>query len=165
MDIQKDFILKLCGFYVSDWHLITMLLPYINTKIEEKAIIHTILKLNIKNRKNILKIDWKNKEISKSININKLIEGEENKEIVIIVNGRKEYIEKANKKIEKEIEKIEEKIKEKNINIKIIDCYEIIEFNGNIIEILDNHDKILNTSGEKEITDVFEDYVREEKIG
>lgn len=178
MDIQKEFILKLCGFYVSDWHLITMLLPYINTKIEEKAIIHTILeenistnvktlveKLNIKNRKNILKIDWKNKEISKSININKLIEGEENKEIVIIVNGGKEYIEKANKKIEKEIEKIEEKIKEKNINIKIIDCYEIIEFNGNIIEILDNHDKILNTSGEKEITDVFEDYVREEKIG
>ena len=28
---------KLCGFYVSDWHLTTTILPYINSKIDEKA--------------------------------------------------------------------------------------------------------------------------------
>ena len=42
--------------------------------------------------------------------------------------------------------------------MKIINCYEIIEFNGSITEILDKHDKILNTSGEKEIKEIFTDY-------
>ena len=32
------------------------------------------------------------------------------------------------------------------------------EFNINMQEILHNHDKILNTSGEKEINEVFEGY-------
>ena len=35
--------------------------------------------------------------------------------------------------------------------IKIINCYEITEFNYNITAILDSHDKMINTSGEKEI--------------
>ena len=32
---------KLCSFYVSDWHLVTMLLPYLNEEInkENKRII------------------------------------------------------------------------------------------------------------------------------
>ena len=30
-------IKKICSFYVSDWHLVTMLLPYINRQIDEKA--------------------------------------------------------------------------------------------------------------------------------
>ena len=50
------------------------------------------------------------------------------------------------------------KNKGKNINIKIINCYEVTEFNGNITEILDKHNKILNTAGEKEIEEVFEGY-------
>ena len=50
-------------------------------------------------------------------------------------------------------------------NITIINCYEIVEFNGSIVEILDQHDKILNTSGEREINDIFSDYVRKERIG
>ena len=45
-----------------------------------------------------------------------------------------------------------------------MDCYEIIEFNGSINEILDKHDKILNTSGEKEIEEVFGEYQRKQKI-
>ena len=49
--------------------------------------------------------------------------------------------------------------------ITIVNCYEIIEFNGSINEILDSHDKILNTSGEKEIEEVFDEYKRTEKIG
>ena len=44
--------------------------------------------------------------------------------------------------------------------IKIINCYEIVEFNGSIEDILDKHDKILNTSGEKEINEIFIDYKR-----
>ena len=48
--------------------------------------------------------------------------------------------------------------------IKIINCYEVIELEGSINEILDEHDKILNTSGEKEINEIFEDYKKSEKI-
>ena len=62
---------KLCGFYVSDWHLTTTILPYINSKIDEKTKVITILennieenikvlmeKLNLKNKNEILSIRW-----------------------------------------------------------------------------------------------------------
>ena len=42
--------------------------------------------------------------------------------------------------------------------MKLINCYEVSEFNFNMQDILHNHDKILNTSGEKEIHEVFEGY-------
>lgn len=171
MNNQKNKISKLCSFYVSDWHLITMLLPYINKKINEEVEIATILekdienniktlveKLNLKNSEKILEINWKNK----SKNIESIIESKIGKEILIIVNGSKEFIKKSNEEISNYL-KVNSKNFE-NINIKIVDCYEIVEFNGSIIEILDNHDKILNTSGEKEINEVFEDYNRKEKI-
>ena len=44
--------------------------------------------------------------------------------------------------------------------ITIINCYEVMQFNNNVKEILDKHDKILNTSGEMEIEKVFEGYVK-----
>ena len=72
MENLKNHTEKLCSFYVSEWHLVTMILPYINKEINEKANITTILqknieeniktlisKLNLKNEKDILKIDWK----------------------------------------------------------------------------------------------------------
>lgn len=48
--------------------------------------------------------------------------------------------------------------------IKVINFYEVLEFNYNITEILDEHDKILNTSGEKEINEVFEGYEKKKII-
>ena len=83
--------------------------------------------------------------------------GEEN--ITILVNGRKKFIDNIKKNIERWMEQ------NKNVrNIKIINCYEITEFNYNITEILDEHDKILNTSGEREKEDVFEGYEKGMKI-
>ena len=173
MNMQKKNVLKLCSFYVSEWHLITMLLPYINKKLNEETKIATILesdiknnvellvqKLNLKNEEKVLNIDWKAKDGRKYSNISKLIESNIGNNILIIVNGSKEYIKDANENIQKYIEKNKEKLKKANTNITIVDCYEIVEFNGSIVEILDKHDKILNTSGEKEINEVFEDYNR-----
>ena len=178
MNMQKKNVLKLCSFYVSEWHLITMLLPYINKKVNEETKIATILendikdnvellvqKLNLKNEEKVLNIDWTKKDSKKYSNISKIIEGNNENNILIIVNGNKEYIKEANENIQKYINKNKEKLEKANINITIVDCYEIVEFNGSIVEILDNHDKILNTSGEKEITEVFTDYTRKEKIG
>ena len=72
MEILKNNIEKICSFYVSDWHLVTMLLPYINKQINEKANIITILendieeniktlikRLNLKNEEKILNLNWK----------------------------------------------------------------------------------------------------------
>lgn len=166
---------KICGFYVSDLHLTTMILPYINKKIKENFNIVTILqnniedniakllsRLNLKNDKEILKIDWKackdikNNELEKKLACDII----KNKNNIVFISGSKEYIDKINKILDKWI------FENKNSlgTVKIINCYEVTEFNESIHEILDVHDKILNTSGEKYIYEVFEGYQNVEEI-
>lgn len=171
MSLFENKVEKLCSFYVSDWHLVTMLLPYINKQINEKSNIITILendieenikiltkKLNLKNEEQILNLDWKKSNGFKYSDIENKMKKLEKEDIlnVIFINGSKNYIDVTNKNIEKFLNDNRGKYKE--INMKIINCYEVSEFNFNIKEILNTHDKILNTSGEKEICDVFEGY-------
>lgn len=166
MNNQKIDITKLCSFYVSDWHIVTMLLPYINNKINENIQILPIFekgiannieilvnKLNLKNKEKILNINWKEVNGIKYTNVNNLIKKYKQDELIIIVKGSKNYIEMVNKNIMKSLKK-----KENSLKVKIVNCYEVIEFNNNIQEILDEHDKILNTSGEREIQEIFEGY-------
>ena len=56
---------KVCSFYASDWHLVTMLLPYINKKINEEIKIATILEQDAEEKVAILldKLNIKNKRI------------------------------------------------------------------------------------------------------
>lgn len=170
MDKLNNSTEKLCSFYISDWHLVTMILPYINKELNEKANIVTVLennieeniktlisKLNLKNEKKILAIDWKNVKEKESLEINQKLEKlQSNSDNIILIKGSKTYIENININIAKILNKRSEKLK--NTKIKIIDCYEVTDFNGNIKDILDTHDKILNTAGEKEIAEVFEGY-------
>lgn len=158
---------KLCGFYVSDWHLTTTILPYINSKIDEKTKVITILennieenikvlmeKLNLKNKKDILNIRWTSVDIKKYTDIESILNREikKNNENIILISGNKNYIEIINSNINKWIKKANIK------SIKIIDFFEVTEFNNDIVNILDGHDKILNTSGEREISEVFYGY-------
>ena len=164
---------KLCSFYVSNWHLVTMLLPYINHQIDENVKIITILendieeyiqtlvkKLNLKNKNEILNIKWTSVKSKKYSDIAKKLKDEMKveKRNMIFINGCSNYIEKNNANIEKWIEKSQIQ------SVKVIALLEVPEFNNHIMEILDAHDKVLNTSGEKEIEEVFEGYVRGEKI-
>ena len=167
MDFREKTLTKICGFYVSDWHLVTMILPYINEKVEKGAKITTILekdieenvitllkKLNLKDEEKILNINWKKNNKNKlTLNVEN-----QNQELIVIINGNKDFIEEKNKKISKYF-----KTHIISNNIRIINLYEITEFNGSITEILDEHDKMINTSGEKEISDVFEEYKEEHK--
>ena len=105
--------------------------------------------MNLKNKEKILNLNWSTQDEIKD----KINELEKNQELVIFINGSKKFIEKYNRKLIRYFET--HLIKNE---IKIINCYEVIEFNGSISEILDEHDKILNTSGEKEIKEVFTDY-------
>ena len=170
---------KLCSFYVNDWHLVTMILPYINKELNEKANIVTILensieenikmmlaKLRLKNEKNILAIDWDSTNVEKQHEILKKVECivKNQKEInIVLINGTGKYIEEVNDRLEEALKVISKRVK--NIKIKIINCYEVTEFNGNIKQILDSHDKILNTSGEKQIGEVFEGYSKMSDVG
>ena len=169
MNKKNRKIERLCGFYVSDWHLATMLLPYISKKLEENTKVITILekgieenikillkRLNLNNKNDILKINWKNINSNKYTKIKELLNKETKKDTqnIILINGKKEFIIENNQNIDKWIER-------KNLKtLKIINLFEVTEFNNNIIKILDRHDKILNTSGEKDISEVFEGYKR-----
>lgn len=172
MSVQQNNITKFCSFYVSDWHMVTMLLPYINKKMNEQTKIVTILekgieqniktlvnKLNLKNKEKILQLDWTSCNGKKYTTISKKIENVGKGDILIIVNGEKNFIDKVNVHIQTYLAKKKETIAE----IKIVDCYDVIEFNDSIQEILEEHDKILNTSGEKEIEEVFEGFKRTSK--
>jgi len=167
--------LRMCSFYVSDWHLTVMLLPFIEEKAQKGEILNTILgksiahnmqeilsriQINDTVKEQILKMDWENKNLIKYADIRKFMEKvtKNKREVTIIVEGHKDKIDYINKNIDKWMQRQERKLKRKQI--KIINCYEITEFNQNLQEILDKHDKILNTSGIHEIEEMYAGYVR-----
>ena len=170
-------ILKVCSFYVSDWHLTAMLLPFIEEAKNQGEHINTILEKNIsynmreilsrmnmtdRKREEIIKIGWENKDLIKYGEIKKYMEKvvKSNNKIIVIVEGKKERVDYIGKSIERWMKRAEDKLKKKEI--KIIDCYEVSEFNKDLDEILNSHDKILNTSGIHDIEEMYEGFVRKE---
>lgn len=165
--------LRICSFYVSDWHLTAMLLPFIEEKTEKGETLNTILEKNITHnmqeilsrvqindriKEKILKINWKNKNLIKYGDIRKFMEKatKNQKVVTIIIEGHKDRIEYINRNINKWMQRQERKLQRKEV--KIINCYEVTEFNDNLQEILDKHDKILNTSGIHEIQEMYSGY-------
>ena len=142
---------KICSFYASDWHLVTMLLPNIDKKINEGEKVTTILENNInvemetllervqlKEKEKIMKIGWKKFEEN-----NKELENKIRENDYIIIVGKMNYIEKMNEiinKINQETDK----------NITILNCYDIEEVKIEVKDIINQHEKILNTLGEKD---------------
>ena len=105
---------KICTFYASDYHFEMISLPYINKKIEEnkEVIVLTendleetiktlISKMNLKEEKKskILNINWKNDDLNKFKKINNNVK--EEKEMIIFIKGKENYIRNVNKNIEK----------------------------------------------------------------
>ena len=176
---ERTNVKKVCSFYVSNIHFATMILPWTHKKIEDEIKIITFFENNLTTnielvlsnlliaedrKKELMNINWKNTIVDKYLNIEKTIKNAlvKSEKIIIIINGKEDYINIANEYIEKYIEKNNKKIEQKEI--KIINFYEVGSFNENINEILDNHELVFNTSGEHRIEDVFEGYERKEKI-
>ena len=82
----------------------------------------------------------------------------EGEKITIIIEATKERIEYIGRNIDKWMKKSEKRVKGKEL--KIINCYEVTEFNKDLDEILEKHDKILNTAGLHEIEEMYSGYVR-----
>lgn len=168
MEKVYENITKICSFYVSDWHLTTMLLPYINKEIEHRNKISTILenslvenikvlaeRITLDNKSDILNINWNSMQNIKNEEIEKIIDNSKENN-TIIINGSNTYIKNANKAIEKYLQMKREAIKDKKI--KIINCYKVTSLATDLDSILKLHDKVLNTTGEKKIEEVFEGY-------
>lgn len=171
---NKNKVTKVCSFYVNEWHLTTMLLPHINKTINENKKVLTILESGIKNnieellskmnlrpetQNKVLEINWNSMPVCKFSKIKNELESKlkEVQAINIIVNGNEEYIEIANKNIEKVTKNILGK------EITVLNCYEVAKYKE-INSILDKHDYVLNTSGIKQIEEVFVEYKRNKKI-
>ena len=142
MIVENKRLEKLCCFYVSEFHLEMILVPYINNVIEKNKKISILTEINLEetikilmskinlkeNRKNeILNLNWKNNSIR---NI-------ENNSVIIIV-GKSKFIKNINEQL-----KIE--------NSVIVDCYNFEEIQDKSTEILKGYEKNLNTSGIQDI--------------
>ena len=151
-------IKRLCNFYVSDLHLSVMLLPYISKQIDEDVEITTIFeklekqdveqileKLNVKNKNEILNINWFNNIQDTDDKIGRTVDKalKDNKRITIIIGGNENYVLNNNEKIRKCLE-------DKDINniVKIINCFNVEEVGSYMDSIVKKYDGILNTSGE-----------------
>lgn len=167
---NKENAKKVCSFCVSDLHLITMLLPYLNKKTkegehfitisqrdltEEAKLVLSRLTLNEESKKELMDINWNSNDMSEYNVMEKSLKSVYNStnKLNVVVNGSKEYIENVNNNLSKFLENDEIH----NV-IKIINCYDITKLDDDIKDILKTHDIILNTSGEKEISEVFEGY-------
>lgn len=160
--MEKGFIKKTCSFYVSEYHLVTMLLPYIKEKIDEGTSIRTMHEENIEenmvklvtnlnletNYKNeILNINWKAFKVYEYPEIEEELSMSDS--INIIISGKYEYVEMMNKNIEKWLES-----NKTGTNITINNCYDVTDLNENVSKIIQKHDKLLNTSGEMDVEQV-----------
>ena len=147
---------KTCAVYASDYHFEMISLPYINKKLDEskeviiltennlEETIKTLvskINLNQSKKENILKINWENNDLKKFKQIDKEMKNE--KDIVIFVKGKENYIKNINKNIEKWIEKSE--------NVEVIDCYDIEEVSEKLDNIMNQYKTILKTTGKNVI--------------
>lgn len=171
MRLEKINLKRTCSFYISEFHLSTLLLPYITERVRRNVQIETFIENSIEEnikkvikginieeyiKKEIMKIDWNDFGLTKYSKIVDRIKVED-RDINIVVSGSKEYIENINIGINRLIENLNAKGLRDKINVTINNCYPVKEVLS-VKEILDKHDLLLNTSGEVEIDTVFQDY-------
>lgn len=140
MDIEKKENKKMYVFYVSEFHLEMILLPFVNKKIEEKEkiIINTEYDLEdtMKVLLNRMNLKEENKEKILGLNWNKKEKQEMYNKSNIITIGRQEYIDKINSEI-----------KQGNLNnIRMLDCYKFDDIKEEISDIANKYDGNFNTS-------------------
>ena len=146
---------KTCALYASDYHFEMISLPYINKQIEndkeiiiltennlEETLKKLISSMNLKKetKEKIFNIDWKNDDLNKFKKIKSNIE--KNRDTIIFIKGKENYIKNINKNIEKWTAKSNQ--------VKIIDCYDMEEISFKLDEIIDTYKTVLNTTGERQ---------------
>ena len=136
---------KVCCFYASGEHLMSILLPYINEKLEENQNIVTILEEDIgketKDLKKIFNFEKENwSKIEEVLKRKENLKNSEFKDSIVIIIGNNSFLEQKNKIDEAKI---------------VINCFELMQGLDKIEKILEESDKILTTKGLKEISEMF----------
>jgi hypothetical protein len=142
---------KICSFSVNEYHLVTILMPYIYEAINKEKNIITLFEKNLKDIfEKVLNTNstfWKNKEKFYNIewnktDIDKLSEKFKNSQEndIVIVAGCEDFIERMNILIFNF-----------HTNFTLINCFEFNEYDENLKLKINNYSKILNTKGIQEI--------------
>ena len=132
MVLEEKKVKNICNFYVSEYHLEIMLLPYISKKIDNEeniTIINVVIErinLDKDKKEKIKKIGWNIQNIENIIpNTN-----------VILIGSKKFINEKVFELKERQVE-----------NLEIIACYNYNEVKNDMKEIVSKYDGMLNTLG------------------
>lgn len=156
MNQKQDTKEKICAFYASDYHFEMISLPYIDQNLEKEKEVIVLTENNLENtmktliskmnwkpekKENVLRINWKNDDLNKFKKIKQ--DTQEQKDMIIFIKGKENYIKNINKNIEKWTKD--------NQNVKIIDCYDMEEIAENVDDVMEQYKKVLSTTGEKEI--------------
>lgn len=141
MVLEEKKVKNICNFYVSDYHLEIMLLPYISKKIDNEENITIITEIDLESTLNVvierINLDKDKKEKIKKIGWN--IQNIENiipNTNVILIGSKKFINEKVFELKERQVE-----------NLEIIACYNYNEVKNDMKEIVSKYDGMLNTLG------------------
>ena len=141
MVLEEKKVKNICNFYVSEYHLEIMLLPYISKKIDNEENITIITEIDLESTLNVvierINLDKDKKEKIKKIGWN--IQNIENiipNTNVILIGGKKFINEKVFELKERQVE-----------NLEIIACYNYNEVKNDMKEIVSKYDGMLNTLG------------------
>lgn len=141
MVLEEKKVKNICNFYVSEYHLEIMLLPYISKKIDNEENITIITEIDLESTLNVvierINLDKDKKEKIKKIGWN--IQNIENiipNTNVILIGSKKFINEKVFELKERQIE-----------NLEIIACYNYNEVKNDMKEIVSKYDGMLNTLG------------------
>ena len=141
MVLEEKKVKNICNFYVSEYHLEIMLLPYISKKIDNEENITIITEIDLESTLNVvierINLDKDKKEKIKKIGWN--IQNIENiipNTNVILIGSKKFINEKVFELKERQVE-----------NLEIIACYNYNEVKNDLKEIVSKYDGMLNTLG------------------
>lgn len=141
MVLEEKKVKNICNFYVSEYHLEIMLLPYISKKIDNEENITIIREIDLESTLNVvierINLDKDKKEKIKKIGWN--IQNIENiipNTNVILIGSKKFINEKVFELKERQVE-----------NLEIIACYNYNEVKNDMKEIVSKYDGMLNTLG------------------
>ena len=141
MVLEEKKVKNICNFYVSEYHLEIMLLPYISKKIDNEENITIITEIDLESTLNVvierINLDKDKKEKIKKIGWN--IQNIENiipNTNVILIGSKKFISEKVFELKERQVE-----------NLEIIACYNYNEVKNDMKEIVSKYDGMLNTLG------------------
>ena len=138
---------NVCNFYASKYHLSVVLYEYLRKNSRKEFI--TFFEDGINEEMKMVELRTKH-HIKNKINFNANNDIEDtyinqSKNLVFILMGSNLYLKEANSYIKKELKLM------KNVKAKIINCYNFDQQRNFMKDIIKGSDKILYTTGEKEI--------------